>query len=167
MHIYLRKSNDDLLSHCRCEPTDALISSPGQLDCPWCGCGWLFTCSRCRMAFTFAQGVEIDESWEETGERDIRALYQRDPRPGEVEQWVDYLQDLLKRVRPGKKHVYVYFDGHVIAAGARGLTIEGWHSYHSLDFIPQVAALKQPSLLDSLLGSRGYWQSKRVIRSDT
>jgi hypothetical protein len=116
------------------------------------------------MAFTFAQGVEIDESWEETGDRMARAFYKRDPEPGEVEEWVGSLEILLKGVRPGK--TYVYFDGHVIPASARGLTIEGWYSYHDLDFIPQVAALTDPAVHDNLLCSRGYWQSNR-IRRDT
>src|SRR5438874_12347121 len=102
MHIYLRKANDDLVSHCGCDLTDALISSPGQLDCPWCGCGWLFVCKQCRKAFTFAEGVEIDESWEDTGDRAVRALYQRDPEPGEVAEWVGFMQILLTRVQLGK-----------------------------------------------------------------
>ena len=78
-HLYLRKANNDLVSHCRCAKEDALISSPCQMDCPWCGCGWLFTCSRCRKAFTFAEGVEVHESWEETANRTIRNLYRREP----------------------------------------------------------------------------------------
>ena len=39
--IYLEKDNDQLVSFCSCEP--AYITYPPQLDCPWCGCGWLFT----------------------------------------------------------------------------------------------------------------------------
>jgi hypothetical protein len=49
-HLYLRKANDDFVSHCKCPKADSLISSPGQMDCPWCGCGWLFICSRCNKA---------------------------------------------------------------------------------------------------------------------
>src|SRR6266566_1407987 len=56
--IYLRKANDNLVSHCKCD--EAYISAPSQMDCPWCGCGWLFTCSHCRKAFTFAEAVEGD-----------------------------------------------------------------------------------------------------------
>jgi hypothetical protein len=85
-HLYLQKANDDFVSHCRCHRGDALISSPAQMDCPWCGCGWLFTCGVCRKAFAFAEGVEINESWEETAERDVRAFFRRDPEPKEVQE---------------------------------------------------------------------------------
>src|SRR5262249_18861030 len=54
-HVYLRKANNDLVSHCACAQADALVTAPSQMDCPWCGCGWLFICSRCRKAFTFAE----------------------------------------------------------------------------------------------------------------
>lgn len=45
--IYLIKDNDDLCSHCACET--AYITFPPQMDCPWCGCGWLFSCTACRV----------------------------------------------------------------------------------------------------------------------
>jgi hypothetical protein len=53
--VYLCKDNDDLISHCTCR--EALVAPPGQADCPWCGCGWLFSCLSCRKAFTFARAV--------------------------------------------------------------------------------------------------------------
>jgi hypothetical protein len=70
--IYLQKDNDDLVSHCRCR--EAFISYPPQMDCPWCGCGWLFSCIKCRKAFTFARAVEVNDSWEELACRDIRGM---------------------------------------------------------------------------------------------
>jgi hypothetical protein len=134
------------------------------MDCPWCGCGWLFICSQCRKAFTFAQGVEIGESWEVTGDRIVRAYYQREPERGEVEKWVEFMKILLKEVNAGDK--YVYFDGYVVPATAGGLTLEGWHTHHDLSSIPQVAALTNPAVLDNLLGSRDYWLSNLVERDD-
>lgn len=163
-HLYLRKANNDLVSHCQCDESEALISSPGQMDCPWCGCGWLFICSRCRKAFTFAEGVELDESWRETGHRTISALYERDPEPGEVEEWVDFMKILLNDVVPGEQ--YVYLDGYVIPTDAEGLSIEGWHAHHDLEFIPQIAALTETDIRDNLLCSIEYWQSNRVDASD-
>jgi hypothetical protein len=71
-HSNLRKTNDDFVNHCKCAKADALISSPGQMDCPLCGCEWLFNCSGCGKAFTFAESVEVDESWEETGDHILR-----------------------------------------------------------------------------------------------
>lgn len=161
-HIYLAKANDEFISHCRCPRADAVIAAPSQMDCPWCGCGWLFSCNRCRKAFTFAQGVEIEETWEETADRAIRAFFRRDPEPEEVKEWVEFMPLLLEDVRPGG--VYVYFDGWVIPATAEGIHIEGWHSRHDLDYVPQVAALRDPEIGESPLSSRDYWQSRAIER---
>ena len=54
-----------------------------------------FTCGRCRKAFTFAEAVEVKESWEETADHTIRNLYHREPEPGEIEDWVGFMQLLL------------------------------------------------------------------------
>jgi hypothetical protein len=156
-HLYLRKANDDLVSHCRCAKADALITAPSQMDCPWCGCGWLFICSRCRKAFTFAEAVEVEESWEETADRAIRGLFQREPEPGQVEEWVGFMKILLKGIRPGEK--YVYLDGWVIPTNAEGIRIDGWHSQHDLDFVPQMAALEDPEVRTGLLSAKEYWLS--------
>src|SRR5437868_4230473 len=107
-HNYLRKANDDFVSHCKCNKVDALISSPGQMDCPWYGCGWLFVCNQCRRAFTFAEAVEVEESWEVTADRSIRGRFQRPPEPGEVEEWIGFMKILLDGIETGQK--YVYFD---------------------------------------------------------
>jgi hypothetical protein len=132
------------------------------MDCPWCGCAWLFICSRCRKAFTFAEGVEVNESWAETGDRTVRALYRREPDAGEVEEWVGFMKILLKPVKPGE--LYVYLDGYVIPTTSDGVTIEGWHSHHNLEFVPHVAAMNDPAIRDDVLCSREYWQSNRVKR---
>jgi hypothetical protein len=81
-HIYLKKANDELVSHCRC--AEALITFPPQMDCPWCGCGWLFTCIECRRAFAFAEGIVVDELWEETAARDLRNRWKTDPSNQDV-----------------------------------------------------------------------------------
>jgi hypothetical protein len=156
-HLYLRKANDELISHCRCSPNDALIGAPGQLDCPWCGCGWLFVCRSCRKAFTFAEAVEIEEPWEETATRCLRGFWGRDPEPGEVEQWIGCMQILLKDIRPGNR--YVYFDGWIVPTKADGITVEGWHSRHDLAVVPQVEALRDRRIIPELLAAPGYWQS--------
>lgn len=49
---------------------------------------------------------------------------------------------------------------------ADGITIEGWHSYHQLEFVPQIAALSDSEIRDGLLCSPEYWQSDRVERRD-
>src|SRR6266496_4072320 len=99
--IYLRKANDQLICYCKCDKAEALISDPGQLDCPWCGCGWLFTCIKCRKAFTFAEAVEVDLSLEELAEMDIVGFGGQSPEPGEVDEWVRAMQHLLRGVDLG------------------------------------------------------------------
>lgn len=164
-HLYLRKHNDKLVSHCRCAKEDALISSPSQMDCPWCGCGWLFICNRCRKAFTFGEGVEVNETWEETAARSVRASYRREPEPDEVTEWVEFMKLFVRDVRPGNQ--YVYLDGWVVPATAARVTIDGWHSRHDLDVVPQVAALHDPGVRTSLLQSRTYWRSTALESDDT
>ena len=68
--IALEKANNDLISHCQCDK--AYIGLYGQPSCPWCGCSWMFHCSKCRKAFTFARGVETDLGMEEWVDEDLR-----------------------------------------------------------------------------------------------
>ena len=157
-HVYLIKDNDDLISHCDCEM--AYITFPPQMDCPWCGCGWLFSCIECRKAFTFARGVEVDEPWEELGRRDCTNRSGEPPDEDEVQEWVGAMQELLAEVEVGRR--YVCLDGLIIPADAAGVEFEGWHARHNLEFLPQVAALDDPSIIDSLLANPDYWQSNAL-----
>ena len=91
-------------------------------------------------------------------------MYRREPEPGEVEEWVEFMEILVRDVQCGEQ--YVYFDGYVIPATADWITIEGRHSHHQLDFVPQVAALSDSNICDGLLSSTEYWQSNRVERHD-
>jgi hypothetical protein len=161
-HIYLAKANNDVVSHCQC--AEALITYPPQLDCPWCGCGWLFTCIECRKAFTFAKGVIVEESWEQTAMRDLRTWQEDDgsvspwaPEGGEVAKWIEVMKDLLSEVRVGEQ--YVCLDGLIIPTNATSVRFEGWHSRHDLPFVPQVQALRDRSVVSSLLSNPEYWQS--------
>jgi hypothetical protein len=157
-HIYLVKANNDLVSHCKCNDTP--ITFPPQMDCPWCGCGWLFTCIACRKAFTFACGVLVNEPWEETARRDMRNGWKREPSEGDVRQWVGAMQELLADVKLGGQ--YVCLDGLIIPTDAPGIRFEGWHSRHDLEFVPQVAALGERTVIDNLLANREYWLSTAI-----
>jgi len=159
-HIYLRKANDDLISFCMCDKAEALISEPGQMDCPWCGCGWLFTCMKCRKAFTFAEGFEVGKSWEDLADRDIRGFYEHAPEPRETQAWTASMKSLLQDAQVGEQ--YVYFDGHVIPRSAESVHFVGWNSKHELGFLPHVAALEDPEILDGLLRSVDYWLDTEV-----
>ena len=50
-----------------------MIAAPVQMESPWNGEGWLFTCLNCRKNFTFARAVEVEESMEELAALDLEA----------------------------------------------------------------------------------------------
>src|SRR5688572_5768660 len=93
-----------------------MITFPPQMDCPWCGCGWLFTCIACRKAFTFAQGVLVNETWEATARRDLTNGWRKEPSEEEIGQWVEAMRELLAEVQVGRQ--YVCFDGLIIPTDA-------------------------------------------------
>jgi hypothetical protein len=54
---------------------------------------------------------------------------------------------------------YICLDGAIIPADAGAVQFEGWHSRHDLDFVPQVAALEDRSVITDLLSSSKYWRA--------
>ena len=154
-HIYLVKANDLLISHCHCG--DGQITFPPQMDCPWCGCGWLFTCITCRKAFCFAKGIVVYESWEDTAKRDLRNRSKTDPTDDDVKSWVGAMKVLLADVVEGPQ--YVCLDGFIIPTTDSAIRFEGWHSRHDLPYVPQVLALSDSSVMQSSIGNPKYWWS--------
>lgn len=150
--VYLAKHSDELVSHCKC--ATALVTLPGQASCPWCGCGWLFSCIRCRKAFTFAIGVRTDRAWEELATEDIR-------RGGwtmsddSVDDWVADMRHLLAGIEVGRR--YVFFDGAYLPADAGPIKRTGWYAHHDLARAPQTAALADPSVIEDVLANSDYW----------
>jgi hypothetical protein len=157
-HVYLVRASDRLVCHCRCDP--AYITFPPQMDCPWCGCGWLFTCTKCRKAFTFARGIVLNEPWRATALRDLAGKWGRDPEEDEIEQWIEAMQVILKDVVEGQEYVCV--DGWVIGADEEAVVMDGWHSRHELPFVPHVAALTDPEIMESILSNRDYWHETQL-----
>src|SRR5258706_13992899 len=102
--VFLTKANSDMISHCKCE--SALIGAPAQMDCPWCGCGWLFVCAKCRKVFTFARAEEVLFSWEQLAHNDLDGKCGRQPTAEEIEEWIELMQILLKGIQVGKQYVY-------------------------------------------------------------
>src|SRR5438876_46806 len=129
-HVYLLKDNDRLVSHCKCR--HAMITYPPRVDCPWCGCGWLFTCIVCRRAFTFARGVLMNETWEATARRDLTNLSRREPSADDIAHWVEDMKELLAKVQPGQQ--YVCLDGRIIPTDTVAVCFQGWHARHDFDF---------------------------------
>lgn len=161
-HIYLAKANNDLICHCQCD--NALMTFPPQMDCPWCGCGWLFSCIECRKAFTFATGIVTGESWESLARRDIKNQTGDDPIDEHVAMWVEAMQDLTADIEEGQE--YVCLDGALIRTDFDEIRFSGWHSNHDLDFLPQVQALSDNSIVDDLLANMDYWESRKVAEED-
>ena len=145
--IYLVKANSDLVSPCACVSTP--IAAPGQKDCPWCGCGWLFVCLKCRKTFAFARAEEVDLTWEELARLDGRS---------DAEEWIEFMQVLLKDLRPGA--TYVYLDGWIFRADQKDLRFDGWHAKHDFPRPPQAVGRE---LIDGTIGTREYWESRRVL----
>jgi hypothetical protein len=157
--IYLERANRDLVCHCRCR--QSLISAPSQMDCPWCGCGWLFTCMNCRKAYAFARGVEVDQALEDLAREDLAA---RDGGAAaereDVDRWVEWMGVLLRGVEPGRQ--YVYFDGYYVDVETGPVGFDGWHSRHDLPWVPQVQAMADPTVLHDTIGSEEYWRETAI-----
>jgi hypothetical protein len=156
--VYLERANRSLICHCRCR--NSLVAAPVQMDCPWCGCGWLFTCLNCRKAFTFARGVEVDESLEDLATQDLAARHGTDLELADVAGWVEWMSVLLKAVEPGRE--YVYLDGYFIDVETTPLQFDGWHSRHDLPWVPQARALEDPTALNDTVGAEEYWVQTKV-----
>jgi hypothetical protein len=156
--VYLVKANNDLISHCAC--SSAIIGAPAQMDCPWCGCGWLFVCPKCRKAFTFARAEEVELSWEELAHRDLDGKWGRQPTATEVEEWISFMKAFLKDLKIGKD--YVYIDGRVFATASKNLRFDGVYARHQLDTVPQADALKDRNTLERTLDSEQYWKDRKL-----
>ena len=155
--LYLTKDSDELISFCTCE--ESLVASPGQLDCPWCGCVWLFSCTKCHKAFSFARAVEIDRTLEEIALEDLeRGGYRHGPE--EIAQWVDFMTAVLEDLEEGAR--YVYLDGMFHRADRFPPVYEGWAARHTFDAAPHVAAAGDRAVIDGLLGKREYWLERAV-----
>lgn len=160
--LYLKKANDDLVSWCTCG--DGRIALPGQLDCPWCGCGWLFSCLTCRKAFTFAEGVEIEADLRDLARQDLAKRWRTEADEEDLDAWVDAMQALLEGVELGKR--YVVLDWEVIPADASGVEFEGLHAAHQLPYVPQVQALEDASIREEVLENVDYWTSRALPEED-
>lgn len=156
--LFLVKKNDELISHCKCE--ESLAGDPGQLDCPWCGCGWLFSCTKCRKAFTFAEAKLIDKTWEEIAREDILGFSSKEPTKEAISEWVDCMQHMMSHLVVGK--TYVYLDGCFIPTDEEDFEFEGWKSKHNFYRPPQVIALEDKEIIDSLLSNPQYWEGNAI-----
>lgn len=160
--LYLAKANNDGICHCQCE--NALISWPPQMDCPWCGCGWLFTCMTCRKAFMFAKPVRVPETLEDLARREHRAMWKKDGDDETIAGMAEAMEVILEPVEDAGGD-YVYFDGYVLPVeldqmlreGEEPLEVAGMHRDHVLSRIPHLEAMETDDGFEGMLGSTEYW----------
>lgn len=152
--LYLQKANADLVCHCECSIAD--IAFPAQLDCPWCGCGWLFTCMDCRKTFTFARATYVEDWLNTMARADLISSGIKQPSRNSLKEREASLKMLLDDVV--RDQLYVYLDGKIIPADATNIEFKGLHSRHSFKKVPQVEALTDPSILTDVLSNRKYWE---------
>jgi hypothetical protein len=156
--VYLKKANDDLVSNCKCD--DGRITYPPQQDCPWCGCGWLFSCIKCRQAFTFGVGIELDVTWEELATADWKGWGMQRVSKKNIGSWVTDMKRLTKNVEPGR--IYACLDGQLFEKGARDIDFTGIYASHKLEQLPHVQALAERSTEEEVLANSEYWRSRRL-----
>ena len=156
--LYLVKKNDEFISFCSC--AESLVGDPGQLDCPWCGCGWLFSCTKCRKAFSFAVAAEIDKTWEEIAAEDLYGYSKKQPTDEAISEWVEGMKAMQSEIELGK--TYVYLDGIFIPADEENFAMEGWYAKHEFEHVPQVAALKNEEIKKLVLSNPEYWRKNQI-----
>jgi len=125
------------------------------MDCPWCGCGWLFTCITCRKAFTFAEAVELDTTWEQLAKEDLLGRWHEEPSKEDIASWITAMQEILADIVIGQ--TYLIIDGSVFPVTTTDVMFDGWHAHLEFSVPPQVEALTDRNPLNSQLGNREYW----------
>lgn len=160
MPKFLYKANDNVLSFCTCVAEPAM--STAQLDCPWCGCGWLISCSKCKKAFTFAEVRETDVSLFELGRREAIARNLGPVAASDIQDWADAMAEALEPFEVGD--IVVYLDGGYFTVDSTDVEFDGYFAHHKLAQLPHAEALKNPDRLYEILGDMSYWTERE--RSD-
>ena len=159
---YLAKANNDVLSFCTCEKP--LAAGPSQLDCPWCGCGWLICCMDCGKAFVFAEVVDVDRTYEDIVGADFRRRgYNLEE--DEIKGAARWMAEAMEPFRLGD--IVVYLDGCYFPVRERDIDFEGDFAEHRFDRLPHFLALERKEALVEALGGKSYWfERERPDRGD-
>ena len=160
---WFAKANDEVLSHCRCE--GALAATTGQLDCPWCGCGWLISCMDCRKAFTFAKIVEVDSTYEQLLAADWRKRGHTGEQPSDTPKFAAWMEAALAQFPVGA--TIVYLDGDYLSVDSTDVEFEGIYARHSLERLPHAISRERPGYLREVLGDAAYWQDREIPDRET
>jgi hypothetical protein len=126
-----------------------------QLDCPWCDCGWLISCSKCTRAFTFAEVRETDLSLLELGRRESTARGLTNVSEDEIAEWAQGMSEAVDRFDVGD--TIVYLDGSYWKVDETNIEFTGDFATHKLARLPHAEALPEPSRLQTTLGNKDYW----------
>jgi hypothetical protein len=159
MHKVLIKENDDLLSFCRCEETTFAVS--GQQDCPWCGCGFMFSCLSGRKGFIFAKVVESTTSFLEIMQRNAEVFgITASLDDADLIEEADFWRTKVEQLNVGQ--VCVILDETIVGIESRNISFDGSYAHHEFDVIPHVSANGSQKALLSILGKAGYWTSREL-----
>ncbi len=155
---YIAKANNDVISDCKC--ADALAAGPAQLDCPWCSCGWLLTCIKCRKDFTFGRVVDVDRSYASIVREDFTNRGEA-ASEDEVTDGAEWMAEALADLKIGD--TVVYLDGSYLPLDTTNFAYDGWHAQHDFDRLPHAVALEHPNALRETLGVKSYWDERELV----
>lgn len=158
MPKFIFKANDDVLSFCACRDVPAMSS--GQLDCPWCGCGWMISCSQCRKSFIFAEVRETDIPLIELGRREVAARGYSGITEQEIAEWAEGMAEAFAPFEVGD--ILVYLDGEYWHRDSTDIAFDGIYASHRLPRLPHAEALADPPFLDRMLGNADYWFEREL-----
>jgi hypothetical protein len=162
MPKFLFKANDDVLSFCACENEPAMSS--GQMDCPWCGCGWMIACGKCRKSFIFAEIRETGIPLVELGRREVAARGLEGITEEDIAGWAGEMAAELAPFAVGQ--IVVYLDGSYWPVDATDIAFAGYYAAHNLARLPHAEALEEPERLRAILGDRSYWLDRELPDRD-
>ncbi len=151
-YVHLERSSRDGV--CLCECPRALVGMPGQMDCPWCGCGWLFNCAACGRSFTYAKPVWISMPLGQIVEQDMLARgWKHDPSAFAAA--AEGMAEMLSKVEGNGE--YVYLDGLFLPLQTRNTEVQGTSANHKITVLPHLLERRMPGTLESVLGDGKYW----------
>jgi hypothetical protein len=157
--LWLVKDSDDVVNWCTC--AESAAGTFPQADCPWCGCGWLFSCAFCRKCFTFARFEWFDESLESLAQRLARAQYGDRMAEDAAVEMARFMAWAAEGWNAGDRVVVI--DWQLIGVGEEGpFEFDGAFAHHELEELPQVQELATPGVLEATLGSREYWIEREL-----
>ena len=137
-----------------------LASLPSQMDCPWCGRGWLICCTQCRRAFTYARVVDVETDYETFIRDDRRRGKWGGLGPSELKDCASWLEDALADIPAGR--TVVYLDGMYFDVDSEPGVFEGVYALHEFQHLPHFVALTNPAHLDATLGQPLYWLERAL-----